>query len=62
MLIMIAIFLSSYGEDVVRGVHVVDATRLVEVCVSIRPGIEVFQVFGLHIGHKKVLNRCSASA
>ena len=33
----------------------VDATRLVEECVSIRPGNEVFQIFGLHVGQTEVL-------
>ena len=53
--ISIALFLSSYGEDVVGGVHMVDATGLVEECVSIRPGNEVFQIFGLHVGQTEVL-------
>ena len=50
-----ALFLSCYGEDVVGGVHMVDATGLVEVCVSIRPGFKVFQIFGLHVGQTEVL-------
>ena len=33
----------------------VDATRLVEECVSIRPGCEIFQIFGLHVGQTEVL-------
>ena len=33
----------------------VDATGLVEECVSIRPGNEVFQIFGLHVGQTEVL-------
>ena len=53
--ILIAPFLSCYGEDVVGGVHMVDATGLVEVCVSIRPGVEICQRSGLHVGHTKVL-------
>ena len=53
--ILIAPFLSSYGEDVVGGVHMVDATGLVEICVSIRPGFKVFQIFRLHVGQTEVL-------
>ena len=53
--ISIALFLSSYGEDIVGGVHMVDATGLVEVCVPIRPGFKVFQLFGLHVCQTKVL-------
>ena len=53
--ISIALFLSSYGEDIVGGVHMVDATGLVEECVSIWPGNEVFQIFGLHVGQTEVL-------
>ena len=55
IVILQALFLSSYREDVIGGVHMVDATRLVKACVSIWPGVEVFQVFGLHVGHTKVL-------
>ena len=51
----IALFLSSYGEDVVGGVHMVDATGLVEECVSILASFEVFQIFGLHVGQTEVL-------
>ena len=50
-----ALFLSSYGEDVVGGVHMVDASGLVEACISIRPNVEIVQVFWLHVGHTKVL-------
>ena len=50
-----ALFLSSYGEDVIGGVHMVDTTGLVEACVSIRPGVEIFQIFWLHVGHTEVL-------
>ena len=50
-----ALFLSCYGEDVVGGVSMVDAAGLVEVFVSIRPGVEVFQLFGLHVGQTEVL-------
>ena len=53
--ISIALFLSSYGEDVVGGVHMVDATGLVEECVSILASFEVFQIFGLHVGQTEVL-------
>ena len=53
--ILIAPFLSSYGEDVVGGVHMVDATGLVEICVSIRTDVEVVQIFRLNVGHTKVL-------
>ena len=53
--ISIALFLSSYGEDVVGGVHMVDATGLVEECVSILASFEVFQTFGLHVGQTEVL-------
>ena len=50
-----ALFLSCYGEDVVGGVPMVDATGLVEVFVSRRPGNEVFQTFRLHVGQTEVL-------